>query len=98
MFEHSGTVLSLYRVIKKTVMKKIFKYVFVASFIIACNSKSDLDTNKDVILTDTTGMYNSNMMTDTGSVIETSAVTSGTRNSAVANRTNRNSARSNSTT
>jgi len=77
------------------VMKKIFKYVFIASVMIACNSKSDLDTNKNVILTDTTGMYNSNMMTDTGSVIETSAVTNGTRNSAVANR---NSTRANSTT
>lgn len=94
--DYSGTVLSLYKLIKTVDMKQIFKYAFIASFMIACNTKSDLDANKNVILTDTTGMYNSNMMTDTGSVIETSAVTNGTRNSAVANHTHNNTSRANS--
>lgn len=58
----------------------------VASIFVACRSKSDLDTNKDVILTDTSGMYKSNMMTDTGSVIQTTTLTNGNQNMAVANR------------
>jgi hypothetical protein len=67
-------------------MKKIIQCFMVASIFVACNSKSDLDTNKDVILVDTTGMYKSNMMTDTGSVIETTTLTNGNQNMAVANR------------
>jgi hypothetical protein len=66
-------------------MKKIAQYLIAASLFVACNSKSDLDTNKDVVLTDTTGMYKSNMTTDTGSVIETTALTDANRNTAVAN-------------
>lgn len=58
----------------------------IASTFVACQSKTDLDTNKDVILVDTTGMYKSNIMTDTGSVIETSTLTKGNQNTAVANR------------
>ncbi len=59
--------------------------LMVAATFAACNSKSDLNTNKDVILTDTSSMYRSNMTTDTGSIIETSALTTG-RSTAVANR------------
>ena len=67
-------------------MKKIIQGLMVVSLFAACNSKTDLDSNKDVILTDTSGMYRSNIMTDTGSVIETTTLTSGNRNMAVANR------------
>ncbi len=63
----------------------LFQAFFAIITFAACNSKSDLNTNKDVILTDTSSMYRSNMMTDTGSVIETSALTTGT-STAVANR------------
>ncbi len=80
-----GTVFSLHTIIKINVMKKIVLSLMVATTFAACNSKSDLNTNKDVILTDTSSMYRSNMMTDTGSVIETSALTTGT-STAVANR------------
>lgn len=67
-------------------MKKIIQYAMVASLFVACNNRSDLDTNKDVVLTDTTGMYRSNIMTDTGSLIQTTALTDANRNTAVANR------------
>ena len=67
-------------------MKKIVQCFMVASIFVACNSKSDLDTSKNVILTDTTGMYRSNILTDTGSVIQTTRLTNGNRNTAVANR------------
>jgi hypothetical protein len=66
-------------------MKKIIHCLMVASIFVACNSKTDLDTKKDVILTDTTGMYKSNMLTDTGTVIQTTTLTNGNRNTAVAN-------------
>lgn len=58
----------------------------VAAIFVACKSKTDLNTNKDVILVDTSGMYKSNMMTDTGSVIETTTLTNRNQNTAVANR------------
>lgn len=83
---HSGTVFSLYDVIKTKVMKKIVQCFMVASVFVACNSKSDLDTSKNVILTDTTGMYRSNILTDTGSVIQTTRLTKGNTTTAVANR------------
>ncbi|HUS01014.1 MAG TPA: YMGG-like glycine zipper-containing protein [Chitinophagaceae bacterium] len=66
-------------------MKKIIHCFMVASIFVACNSKTDLDAKKDVILTDTTGMYKSNMYTDTGTVIQTTTLTNGNRNTAVAN-------------
>ena len=66
-------------------MKKILHCLMVASIFVACNNKTDLDTKKDVILTDTTGMYKSNMLTDTGTVIQTTTLTNGNRNTAVAN-------------
>ncbi|MDB5199760.1 MAG: glycine zipper protein [Chitinophagaceae bacterium] len=80
-------------------MKKILHCFMVASIFVACNSKTDLDTKKDMILTDTTGMYKSNMMTDTGSVI-TTTLTNGNQNTAVANRrtTNTNNNRSTAST
>jgi hypothetical protein len=74
-------------------MKKILHCFLAASIFVACNSKTDLDTNKDVILTDTTGMYKSNMYTDTGSVIETTPLTAGTQTRAVANRRTTNTNR-----
>lgn len=78
-------------------MKKFIQYIMVASIFVACNSKSDLDTNKDLILTDTSGMYKSNMMTDTGSVIETTTLTTGNQNTAVANRRTTNTNRATTT-
>ena len=69
----------------------------VAATFVACKSKTDLDSNKDVILVDTSGMYKSNMMTDTGSVIETTSLTNGNKNTAVANKQTTNTNRSTST-
>jgi len=84
---YSGTVFSLHTLIKRIAMKKMIQCFIVAAFFTACNAKTDLDTKKDVILTDTSSMYKSNIMTDTGSVIETSNFTNGNQNSsAVANR------------
>ena len=48
-------------------MKKIISLFAIASIFAACNSKSDLDTQKDVIVTDTSKMYNSNASTDISS-------------------------------
>ena len=45
-------------------MKKILTIFATASIFVACNSKTDLDTNKDVVVTDTTNMYKSNASTD----------------------------------
>ena len=47
-------------------MKKIFTIIAAASMFAACNSKSDLDAQKDVIVTDTSAMYRSNASTDVG--------------------------------
>jgi hypothetical protein len=51
-------------------MKNILPIIAVAILFAACSSNSDLETKKDVILTDTTTMYNSNVATDTGTVRE----------------------------
>jgi hypothetical protein len=59
-------------------MKKIMQMVLLATAFAACQSKSDLNTNKDMIVTDTSAMYRSNMMTDTGSVIQTTTLKNGT--------------------
>ncbi|HEY8688938.1 MAG TPA: YMGG-like glycine zipper-containing protein [Chitinophagaceae bacterium] len=46
-------------------MKKIFIISAAALFFAACNTpEKDLETKKDVIITDTTGMYQSNGSTD----------------------------------
>lgn len=49
-------------------MKKIILICAAASFFAACNGKSDtdLETKKDVVVTDTSSMYRSNGSTDTG--------------------------------
>lgn len=70
-------------------MKKIIQMVLVATVFAACQSKSDLNTNKDMIVTDTSAMYRSNIMTDTGSVIQTTMTKNGAtplNAAAVANR------------
>jgi len=68
-------------------MKRIFNILLAGSILVACNNRSNLDTNKDVLLTDTSKMYNSNILTDTGSVIQASALNKGTKyNVAVTNR------------
>ena len=63
-------------------MKKLIGLFIVSSVFAACNNnpKSDLETNKSVILTDTSRMYKSNMMTDTGSMIQTTTVPAAKRN------------------
>jgi len=77
-------------------MKKIIFCFMVAATFVACQSKTDLDSKKDVILVDTSGMYKSNMLTDTGSVIETTTLTDRNRNrntnTAVANTQTTNTA------
>jgi hypothetical protein len=48
-------------------MKKLFTIIAAATMFAACSSKSDLDTQKDVVITDTTNMYKSNASTDISS-------------------------------
>jgi len=50
-------------------MKHILQILATAFLLAACNtqSKPELDTKKDVIVTDTSAMYRSNLSTDTGS-------------------------------
>ena len=43
--------------------------ITTAAVFTACSNESSLETNKDVVVTDTTGMYNSNAATDTGAVL-----------------------------
>jgi hypothetical protein len=45
-------------------MKKLFSFLAAATLFAACSSKSDLDTQKDVVLTDPSKMYQSNASTD----------------------------------
>jgi hypothetical protein len=45
-------------------MKKILTLIATAAIFAACSNDKDLETNKDVVLTDTTGMYKSNYSTD----------------------------------
>ena len=51
-------------------MKKLFTFFAAATIFAACSSNSDLDAQKDVIVTDTTGMYKSNYSTDVAEVTE----------------------------
>jgi hypothetical protein len=54
-------------ILKLKIMKKIFLAFAIASTFAACHSdsKTDLETNK-VMLTDTAGVYNNNLSSDTG--------------------------------
>ncbi len=45
-------------------MKKIFTICAAAFLFAACNNNKDLETKKDIIITDTSGMYNNNISTD----------------------------------
>lgn len=45
-------------------MKKILTIIATAAMFAACSNDKELDTNKDVVLTDTSGMYKSNYSTD----------------------------------
>jgi hypothetical protein len=65
-------------------MKKIAQILLIATLFAACQSKSDLNSNKDMIVTDTSAMYRNNIMTDTGSVIQTTATKNA--NAAAANK------------
>ena len=49
-------------------MKKLLIICTAASIFAACNNdqKTDLETTKDVVITDTSGMYNNNASTDVG--------------------------------
>src|SRR5437868_1861531 len=48
-------------------MRKIFMIFSIATVFAACNTKSktDLETNKDVVPTDTTGAFKNSLSTDT---------------------------------
>lgn len=50
-------------------MRKLIMMITTAVVFTACSTESELETKKDVIVTDTTGMYNSNAATDTGAVL-----------------------------
>ena len=53
-------------------MKKIFTIFAVSSLLFAaCKTETALDTKKDVVLTDTTGMYKSNASTDVSTPVAT---------------------------
>jgi hypothetical protein len=53
-------------------MRKLLMIFAVTSVFAACNNKeTDLETTKDVVVTDTSSMYNSNVSTDTGTTITT---------------------------
>jgi hypothetical protein len=67
---------------RKTILRTNFMkhilFMFAILFVIAsCTSKSNLETNKDVITTDTSALYNSSLLTDTGTIVETNAVPKG---------------------
>ena len=51
-------------------MKKILTFFAAATIFAACSNNDELDTNKDVVLTDTSGMYKSNYSTDVSAVAE----------------------------
>jgi hypothetical protein len=51
-------------------MKKLFTVLTTAVLFAACSSDSDLDAKKDVVLTDTAGMYKSNYSTDVSTPVE----------------------------
>lgn len=62
---------------KTKIMKKILiAFITVTTFAACNNGKKDIETTKDVVLVDTTGMYKSNILTDTGSMIITQPLTS----------------------
>jgi len=50
-------------------MRKVIMVLAVSSIFAACGSKTDIETEKDLMVTDTTGMYNSNVSTDTATVV-----------------------------
>jgi signal recognition particle GTPase len=45
-------------------MKKIFTICAATVLFAACNNNKDLETKKDVVVIDTTGMYHNNASTD----------------------------------
>ena len=51
-------------------MKKILTFFAAATIFAACSSNDELDTQKDVVITDTSGMYKSNYSTDVSAVAE----------------------------
>ena len=54
----------MYKQTKTPKMKKILTIIAAAAMFAACSNDKDLETNKDVVLTDTSGMYKSNYSTD----------------------------------
>lgn len=52
-------------------MRKILIIFAAASVFAACNTQSDLETKKDVVVTDTSAMYKSNGSTDTATTVVT---------------------------
>ena len=53
-------------------MKQILFFLIAASFFIACKNKSisGPETNKNMVLVDTTGLYKSNALTDVGKQVD----------------------------
>ena len=50
-------------------MRKVIMVLAVSSVFAACGSRTDIETEKDLMVTDTTGMYNSNVSTDTATTV-----------------------------
>jgi hypothetical protein len=63
--------------LRTNTMKQTFFMLAIFTVIASCTSKSNLDTSKDVMTTDTSALYNSSMLTDTGTIVETNAVPKG---------------------
>ena len=51
-------------------MKKILTFLAAATIFAACSNNDELDAKKDVVITDTSGMYKSNYSTDVSTVAE----------------------------
>ena len=51
-------------------MKKALNILITAFVLTACHNRSNLETDKNMLMSDTSKMYNSSILTDTGSVIQ----------------------------
>ena len=76
-------------------MKKALNILITAFVLTACNNRSNLETDKNMLMSDTSKMYNSSILTDTGSVIQATSLNNDQNFVPAANRTpvytNRNS-------
>lgn len=65
-----GIFHSLCIITKTPKMKKILTFLAAATIFAACSNNDELDAKKDVVITDTSGMYKSNYSTDVSPVAD----------------------------